>query len=52
VLFVSQRHKLKPVRPDILLEAVEKAGVRALISAGWSQMGGVDVPRDVFILGR
>lgn len=33
-----------------ILEAVEKAGVRALVSAGWGGLGGVDVPDSVFIL--
>jgi UDP:flavonoid glycosyltransferase YjiC (YdhE family) len=39
------------VRTEIILKAVKKAGVRALISAGWGNVGGKDVPDDVFILG-
>ncbi len=34
-----------------LLDAIKIAGVRALISAGWSGMGGVDIPSSVFVLG-
>lgn len=37
---------------ETILEAVRKAGVRALISAGWGEVGGNDVPDDVFILGE
>ena len=32
------------------MAAVKKAGVRALVSAGWGGLGGVDVPAEVFIL--
>lgn len=32
------------------MEAVKSAGVRALVSAGWGGLGGVDVPPEVFIL--
>ncbi|KAK8853459.1 hypothetical protein IAR55_004166 [Kwoniella newhampshirensis] len=33
-----------------IFEAVQAAGVRALVSAGWGGLGGCDVPDDVFIL--
>ncbi|WVQ94968.1 hypothetical protein IAU59_002059 [Kwoniella sp. CBS 9459] len=33
-----------------IFEAVEGAGVRALVSAGWGGLGGCDVPKNVFIL--
>ena len=36
----------------LILEAVKKAGVRALVSKGWSNVGGTDVPDDVFLLGN
>jgi sterol 3beta-glucosyltransferase len=36
----------------IIFEAVEQAGVRAVVSVGWSGLGGVDIdPRRVFLLG-
>jgi UDP:flavonoid glycosyltransferase YjiC (YdhE family) len=35
-----------------IFEAVERTGVRALVSAGWSDIGGENVPENVFILGR
>lgn len=35
-----------------IFEAVERTGVRALVSAGWSDIGSENVPDDVFILGR
>ncbi|KZT36345.1 UDP-Glycosyltransferase/glycogen phosphorylase [Sistotremastrum suecicum HHB10207 ss-3] len=35
-----------------ILEAVKRAGVRALISAGWGKIGGDIIPDDVFILGN
>ncbi|KAF4540217.1 UDP-glucuronosyl/UDP-glucosyltransferase [Lasiodiplodia theobromae] len=37
---------------DIVLEAVKKSGVRALVSRGWGNMGGSDVPDNVFLLGN
>ncbi|THH04471.1 hypothetical protein EW145_g5499 [Phellinidium pouzarii] len=37
---------------SILFKAVAKAGVRALISAGWGGFGSGDVPSNVFILGN
>ena len=37
---------------DILLEAVAKSGVRALISMGWSRLGGRTLPDNVFALGE
>lgn len=36
----------------LILEAVKKAGVRALVSKGWSNVGGTDVPDNVFLLGN
>ena len=35
-----------------IFDAVERTGVRALVSAGWSDIGGDNVPDDVFILGE
>lgn len=32
------------------MDAIKKAGVRALVSAGWGGLGGADVPDEVFIL--
>ena len=37
---------------EIIFKAVEKAGVRALVSAGWGGLGGVSIPSNVFILGN
>ncbi|KAJ9125420.1 hypothetical protein QFC22_000381 [Naganishia vaughanmartiniae] len=45
-------HSLK--RPNlvaIVFEATRLAGVRALVSAGWSNLGGTDVPEHVHLLG-
>jgi hypothetical protein len=39
---------LKP--PATIFEAVQKAGVRALVSAGWGGLGEATVPNNVFIL--
>lgn len=36
----------------LILDAVKKAGVRALVSKGWSNVGGSDVPDNVFLLGN
>lgn len=36
----------------LILEAVSKAGVRALVSKGWSNVGGTDVPDNVYLLGN
>jgi UDP:flavonoid glycosyltransferase YjiC (YdhE family) len=36
----------------LILEAVQKAGVRALVSKGWSNVGGSDVPDNVYLLGN
>lgn len=36
----------------LILEAVKKAGVRALVSKGWSNVGGSDVPDNVFLIGN
>ncbi|KLT46416.1 UDP-Glycosyltransferase/glycogen phosphorylase [Cutaneotrichosporon oleaginosum] len=40
--------------PDALthtiLEAVKRSGVRALLSAGWSDLGGLDIPDSVFVI--
>lgn len=33
-----------------IFDAVEKAGVRALVSAGWGGLGGTTIPENVFIL--
>ncbi|KAF8894838.1 glycosyltransferase family 1 protein [Infundibulicybe gibba] len=35
---------------NIIFEATERAGVRALVSAGWGGLGGVSVPPHVFML--
>ncbi|KAI3615744.1 glycosyltransferase family 1 protein [Moniliophthora roreri] len=35
-----------------VFEATKQAGVRALVSAGWGGLGGVQVPPHVFILGN
>lgn len=35
-----------------IFEAVRATGVRALVSAGWSEVGGSDIPEGVFILGE
>ena len=40
------------VHSDILLEAVAKTGVRALISMGWSGLGERALPENVFALGE
>lgn len=37
---------------ETIFEAVEKAGVRALVSAGWGGLGDTTVPSNVFILGN
>ncbi|OJD29965.1 glycosyltransferase family 1 protein [Diplodia corticola] len=37
---------------EMVLEAVKKSGVRALVSRGWGKMGGSDVPDNVFLLGN
>ncbi|TRM59795.1 glycosyltransferase family 1 protein [Schizophyllum amplum] len=36
----------------IIFEGTKRAGVRALVSAGWGGLGGVDVPSNIFILGN
>ncbi|KAL1740842.1 glycosyltransferase family 1 protein [Schizophyllum fasciatum] len=36
----------------IIFEATKRAGVRALVSAGWGGLGGVSVPPHIFILGN
>lgn len=36
----------------LILEAVSKAGVRALVSKGWSGVGGKDVPENVYLIGN
>jgi hypothetical protein len=33
-----------------IFDAVKMAGVRALVSAGWGGLGGVETPEEVFIL--
>lgn len=35
----------------LLLDAIKFSGVRALLSAGWSKIGGSDVADNVFLLG-
>ncbi|QUC22945.1 uncharacterized protein UV8b_07186 [Ustilaginoidea virens] len=35
---------------DLIFEAVEKAGVRALVSRGWGGLGRDDVPESIFML--
>ncbi|KAL0569753.1 hypothetical protein V5O48_012214 [Marasmius crinis-equi] len=35
-----------------VFEATKKAGVRALVSAGWGGLGGVNIPSHIFILGN
>ncbi|KAL0575377.1 hypothetical protein V5O48_006590 [Marasmius crinis-equi] len=37
---------------ETVFEATRKAGVRALVSAGWGGLGGVTVPPHIFILGN
>lgn len=36
----------------LIFDAVEKAGVRALVSKGWSNIGGDDVPENIHMLGN
>ncbi|KAJ6780273.1 hypothetical protein PWT90_10506 [Aphanocladium album] len=36
----------------LLFAAVKKAGVRAIISKGWSKVGGDDVPDDIYLIGN
>lgn len=36
----------------IIFEAVRLAGVRALVSAGWSKIGGDNIPDNIYILGN
>ena len=35
-----------------ILGAIEKAGVRALVSAGWSKISSAEVSDNVFIMGE
>nr|GAT54436.1 glycosyltransferase family 1 protein [Mycena chlorophos] len=35
-----------------IFEATKQAGVRALVSAGWGGLGGLDIPPHIFILGN
>ncbi|KAG6852494.1 hypothetical protein C0991_011514 [Blastosporella zonata] len=37
---------------EMIFDATEQAGVRALVSAGWGGLGGVSVPSHIFILGN
>lgn len=37
---------------DVIFKATEKAGVRALVSAGWGGLGNTEVPPHIFILGN
>ncbi|GAM87287.1 hypothetical protein ANO11243_053090 [Dothideomycetidae sp. 11243] len=36
----------------MVLEAVKQTGVRALVSKGWGNLGGHDIPENVFLLGN
>ncbi|KAF2150621.1 glycosyltransferase family 1 protein [Myriangium duriaei CBS 260.36] len=36
----------------MVLEAVKQTGVRALVSKGWGNLGGQDIPDNVFLLGN
>ncbi|KAL0069223.1 hypothetical protein AAF712_003586 [Marasmius tenuissimus] len=40
------------VMTETVFEATRRAGVRALVSAGWGGLGGVSIPSHVFILGN
>ena len=35
---------------ETIFDAVERSGVRAIVSAGWGGLGGTDIPSSVFIL--
>lgn len=35
---------------NTILEAVKKSGTRALLSAGWSNLGGIDIPDSVYVI--
>ena len=35
----------------LVFEAIEKAGVRALVSKGWSNINAAEIPKDTFLLG-
>ncbi|KAF8968242.1 glycosyltransferase family 1 protein [Flammula alnicola] len=37
---------------QIIFDATEQAGVRALVSSGWGGLGGVSVPSHIFMLGN
>ncbi|KAH8823201.1 hypothetical protein DL96DRAFT_1616914 [Flagelloscypha sp. PMI_526] len=37
---------------NLIFEATQRAGVRALVSAGWGGLGGMAIPPNVFILGN
>ncbi|KAI5211608.1 UDP-Glycosyltransferase/glycogen phosphorylase [Aureobasidium subglaciale] len=37
---------------NMILEAVRLSGVRALVSKGWGNLGGKDIPENVFLLGN
>jgi UDP:flavonoid glycosyltransferase YjiC (YdhE family) len=37
---------------QLIFEAVERAGVRALVSRGWSNVGGTNVSDNIFLLGN
>lgn len=41
-----------PKFTKLIFDAVKKAGVRALVSRGWSKIGGDDVPENIFMLGN
>ncbi|KAJ3716120.1 glycosyltransferase family 1 protein [Lentinula raphanica] len=37
---------------NMIFDATQRAGVRALVSAGWGGLGGVSIPPHIFILGN
>lgn len=34
----------------MIVAAVEKTGIRALLSAGWSKLGNVDLPESIYLI--
>jgi sterol 3beta-glucosyltransferase len=47
---VSRPGEASPDGTETIFDAVKKAGVRALVSAGWGGLGGTTIPDEVFIL--
>lgn len=41
-----------PELTRMLFAAFERAGVRGIVSAGWGGLGGVDIPRNVLVIGE